>query len=144
MNNESYYRCLAVIDRINDEAMKKFGSGYKFSIALGRNPSWWNVRYSAATFPRLSNIVTYAKLFNVSVEYLLTGKNRIKYIPCDVCCDNIYKKYKSQRISVDNCHKFAPIMFKVKRGSQVNLGTLFELEYVFKTPAYNLGFKESI
>lgn len=142
MNDNSYYRCLSVIDRINDEAIKKFGSGYKFSKALGRNTSWWNVRYSAATFPRLSNIVTYAHLFDVSVEYLLTGKNRVKYIPCEVCCENLYNKYKSQKISVENCYKYAPIMFKVKRGCQVNLATLFELEDILKTPAYKLCFKE--
>lgn len=142
MNDDSYYRCLDVLDRINEEAISKFNSGYGFSKALGRDPSWWNVRYSAVTFPRLHNILTYSKLFDVSVEYLLTGKNRTPFIPCVVCCDTIYQKYKSQKISIENCHKFAPIMFKVKRGSQVNLGTLFELEDLLKTPAYKLAFKE--
>lgn len=142
MKDETYYRCLGVIDRINDEATSKFKSGYGFSKALGRNPSWWNVRYGAVTFPRLNNIVTYSELFDVSVEYLLTGKKRTKYIPCIVCCENLYNKYKSTKISVENCQKYAPIMFKVKRGCQVNLATLFEMENILKTPAYNLGFKE--
>lgn len=143
MNDDSYYRCLGVIDRINEEAISKFGSGYKFSKALGRNTSWWNVRYSAATFPRLENINTYAKLFNVSVDYLLTGKNRKPYYSMVVCCGRLYNEYKSHKIPVDKCKKYAPIMFRVKQGHEVNLSTLFDFENMFNIPAYELGFKRS-
>lgn len=143
MNDDSYYRCLGVIDRINEEAISKYGSGYKFSKALGRNTSWWNVRYSAATFPRLENINTYAKLFDVSVDYLLTGKNKGIYIPSTVDCNRLYQEYKSHKIPVDMCKKYAPIMFKVRQGHGVNLGTLFDFEEFFKVSAYELGFKKS-
>lgn len=143
MKDESYYKCLDVIDRINEEAIKNFGSGYKFSKALGRNPSWWNVRYSNVTFPRLQNINTYSKLFNVSIDYLLTGKNKNIYVPSVVDCDRLYQEYKSHKIPVDMCKKYAPIMFKVRQGHEVNLGTLFDFEEFFKISAYELGFKKS-
>lgn len=140
MNDEVYYRCLSVLDRINDEAVIKFGSGYAFSKALGRDKSFWNVRISAITFPRMKNIIIYAKTLNLSVEYLLTGKHRGIYHPCEINCQRIYQEYKSRKISIENCRRFAPIMFKVKRGAEVNLSTLFELEDLFKIPAYQLGF----
>lgn len=143
MSDESYYRCLDVVERINTEAMAMFGSGYKFSKALGRNKSWWNVRYSNVTFPRLQNINTYSKLFNVSINYLLTGKNREEYIPSIVSCERLYQEYKSHKIPVDMCKKYAPIMFRVKRGHEVNLRTLFDFEDMFKISAYELGFKKS-
>lgn len=142
MNDNSYYRCLAVIDRINEEAIKKFNSGYGFSKALGRNRSWWNVRYSMATFPRLKNINTYARLFDVSVQYLLVGGKRNKYTPVIVDCQEIYKKYKSKKQPVEVCRKYAPIMFHVKQGHEINLGTLFDLEELFKIPCYELCFKK--
>lgn len=143
MKDESYYRCLDVLERINDEAISKFGSAYGFSKALGRNASFWNVRYGAVTFPRLTNIRTYAKLFNLSVRYLLTGKNRDVYSPVDVCCSRLYEEYKKHKLSIDDCKKYAPIMFKVKRGHEVNLGTLFDFEDMLKVPAYELGFMNS-
>lgn len=144
MNDESYYKCLDILDRINDEAISKFGSGYAFSKALGRDKSFWNVRYSAVTFPRLKNILTYSKILDVSVEYLLTGKHKDKYKPCEIDYQNIYNEYKKHKIPVDMCYKLAPIMFKVKRGSSVNLGTLIELSDMFRIPVYQLGFKKPL
>lgn len=143
MNDESYYKCLDVVDRINEEVIRNFGSGYKFSKALGRNPSWWNVRYSRVTFPRLQNINTCSQLFNVSIDYLLTGKNRSIYIPSVVSCERLYREYKKKKISIELCKKYAPIMFHVKQGRSVNLGTLFDFEEILKIPAYELGFKKS-
>ena len=143
MKDESYYRCLDVLDRINSEAVSKYGSGYAFSKALGLNQSFWNVHYSNVIFPRLSNINKYAQIFDVSVFYLLTGKNRDSYVPVVVSCERLYKEYKTHKLSVDDCRKYAPIMFKVKRGHEVNLGTLFDFEDMFKISAYELGFKKS-
>ena len=144
MNDESYYICLDRLDRINDEAITKFGSGYAFSKALGRHKSFWNVHYGNVIFPRLKNIITYAHNLDVSVEYLLTGKNRDKYEPCEIDYQNIYNEYKKHKISVDNCHKLAPIMFRVKRGLGINLGTLIELSDMFDIPYYELGFKKPL
>lgn len=143
MSDESYYRCLDVLERINEEALSKFGSGYGFSKALGRNKSWWNVRYGNVTFPRLTNINRYAELFDVSVDYLLTGKNRDVYIPSEVSCERLYHEYKSRKIPLDVCKKYAPIMFRVRQGHEINLETLFDFEDMFKISAYELGFKKS-
>jgi hypothetical protein len=144
MKDESYYRCLDVLDRINSEAISKYGSGYAFSKALGLSQSFWNVHYSNVIFPRLSNINKYAQIFDVSVCYLLTGKNRDSYVPVVVSCDRLYKEYKTHKLSVDDCRKYAPIMFQVKRGHEVNLGTLFDFEDMFKISAYDLVFKKPL
>ena len=144
MNDDAYYKCLDILDRINDEAVSKFGSGYAFSKALGRDKSFWNSHYGNVIFPRLKNIVIYSKLLDVSVEYLLTGKNKQKYEPCEINYQNIYTEYKNHKIPVDKCYKLAPIMFKVKRGSSVNLGTLIELSDMFNISAYDLAFKKPL
>ena len=144
MNDESYYKCLDILDRINDEAISKFGSGYAFSKALGRDKSFWNSHYGNVIFPRLKNIVIYSKLLDVSVEYLLTGKNKQKYKDCEIDYNKIYNEYKKHKIPVDKCYKLAPIMFKVKRGSSVNLGTLIELSDMFNISAYDLVFKKPL
>lgn len=143
MTDESYYRCLDVLERINEEAISKFGSGYGFSLALGRNKSWWNVRYGAVTFPRLTNINKYAQLFDLSVDYLLTGKHRNIYVPVVVDCGRLYHEYKNHKLSIEMCKKYAHIMFKVRQGHEVNLGTLFDCETSFKVSAYELGFRKS-
>ena len=35
-------------------------------------------------------------------------------------------------------------MFKVKRGSGLNLGTIIELSDMFRIPVYQLGFKKPL
>ena len=97
MSNE-YYETLFVMDRIEDLAVRKFVTLSNFGRKFGKSPAWaYNALCNGSNF-KIKKINEIAKLLDVNLEYLFTGKNKQPYngaIDTQKVIDNIPPKHKN-------------------------------------------------
>lgn len=74
--SDNYYVCLEIIDRISHEALKKYITYSKFSQACGYPKSWWYKVIDSGCSITYQTLNKVAEALNLSVEYLITGKDR--------------------------------------------------------------------
>lgn len=147
MKNDSYYIVFNIVDRINDEIIKKFRAGWRFSEYIKKSRQYWNVIYSRASIgPK--NLIMLAEALDLSVEYLITGKNRGPYIPVKIDYTRLFAEHKKlTRIHHQDGGRFsnsiaACICKTKKKGHILSFKTLFALEEELRIPIYKLGFME--
>ena len=94
---DAYYDSLSVYDRVVDEAIKKYSNLSKFADELGLCRSTFYNKISL----RADNLLKYAKVLNISVNYLLTGKKKDVYKPIEPR----YTMIRTQKLpkNTDNC-----------------------------------------
>ena len=94
---DAYYDSMSVYDRVVEEAIKKYSNLSKFADELGLNRSTFYNKISL----RADNLLKYAKVLNISVNYLLTGKKKDVYKPIEAR----YTMIRIQNLpkNTDNC-----------------------------------------
>ena len=135
ITNEHYYRALNIMDRVEELREEKRVSRYEIGKNLKHTGAYYQAFYDACRTIRVSTLVNFAKALDVSVEYLLTGKNK-----------KPYKDFKVDfKIIKENNVKYLPnrlqvIKGRLKRGVCNNLSvkSLFEFENYYKIPANKL------
>lgn len=96
-DDDAYYDSLSVYDRVVEEAIKKYSNLSKFADELGLCRSTFYNKISLRT----DNLLKCAKVLNISVNYLLTGKKKDVYKPIEECY-TVIKKQKLPK-NTDNC-----------------------------------------
>ena len=96
-DDDAYYDSMSVYDRVVEEAIKKYSNLSKFADELGLNRSTFYNKISL----RADNLLKYAKVLNISVNYLLTGKKKDVYKPIEAR----YTMIRTQKLpkNTDNC-----------------------------------------
>ena len=96
-DDDAYYDSLSVYDRVVEEAIKKYSNLSKFADELGLNRSTFYNKISLRT----DNLLKCAKVLNISVNYLLTGKKKDVYKPVEPR----YTMIRTQKLpkNTDNC-----------------------------------------
>ena len=96
-DDDAYYDSLSVYDRVVDEAIQKYSNLSKFADELGLCRSTFYNKISLRT----DNLLKCAKVLNISVNYLLTGKKKDVYKPIAEC----YTVIRTQKLpkNTDNC-----------------------------------------
>ena len=96
-DDDAYYDSLSVYDRVLDEAIKKYSNLSKFADELGLCRSTFYNKISLRT----DNLLKYAKVLNISVNYLLTGKKKDVYKPIEAR----YTMVRTQKLpkNTENC-----------------------------------------
>ena len=96
-DDDAYYDSMSVYDRVVEEAIKKYSNLSKFADELGLNRSTFYNKISL----RADNLLKYAKVLNISVNYLLTGKKKDVYKPIEPR----YTMIRTQKLpkNTDNC-----------------------------------------
>ena len=94
---DAYYDSLSVYDRVVEEAIKKYSNLSKFADELGLCRSTFYNKISLRT----DNLLKYAKVLNISVNYLLTGKKKDVYKPIEAR----YTMIRTQKLpkNTENC-----------------------------------------
>ena len=94
---DAYYDSLSVYDRVVEEAIKKYSNLSKFADELGLCRSTFYNKVSLRT----DNLLKCAKVLNISVNYLLTGKKKDVYKPVEAR----YNMIRTQKLpkNTDNC-----------------------------------------
>lgn len=140
MNNtdESYYQSLSIHDRIEEERIKQGISKAQLSKRLKHTDVYWSVVYSECRCMRISTINKIAEQLDVSLEYLLYGRN--------------YGKYEGKPISLKKIsdivfHKFVhlsrsehTILSKLRKNKQNDLtvNMYFKIENTLKTDLWSI------
>ena len=144
--NESYYRGISVLERIQEELLNLGISGIKFSRMLGYSDNWWNTKYYIVSVPKVNTLLKIAKVLNISYEYLLTGNNRTTYKPVKVNMKQLIYFYEKEK---HNLGKAIPnimtvTIYNLKRGTQksITCKLLFDFERLLKVSAYKLIVNE--
>ena len=96
-DDDAYYDSMSVYDRVVEEAIKKYSNLSKFADELGLCRSTFYNKISLRT----DNLLKYAKVLNISVNYLLTGKKKDVYKPVEPR----YTIIRTQKLpkNTDNC-----------------------------------------
>ena len=129
MSDQSYYITLAVIDRISELAIGKFGSFSAFSKKMGWKSPRWGVLYNNGRCINFNTLVRIAKVLDLSIEYLLTGKNKSSYIEENLSVRNLaLMKIHGASNSIYS------VLSKIRNNKQKDIGliTLFDIEEVSK------------
>lgn len=94
---DAYYDSLSVYDRVVEEAIQKYSNLSKFADELGLNRSTFYNKISLRT----DNLLKCAKVLNISVNYLLTGKKKDVYKPIEAR----YTMIRTRKLpkNTDNC-----------------------------------------
>ena len=94
---DAYYDSLSVYDRVVEEAIQKYSNLSKFADELGLCRSTFYNKISLRT----DNLLKCAKVLNISVNYLLTGKKKDVYKPIEAR----YTMVRTQNLpkNTDNC-----------------------------------------
>ena len=96
-DDDAYYDSMSVYDRVVEEAIKKYGYLSKFADEVGLCRSTFYNKISLRT----DNLLKCAKVLNISVNYLLTGKKKDVYKPIEAR----YTMVRTQNLpkNTDNC-----------------------------------------
>ena len=94
---DAYYDSMSVYDRVVEEAIQKYSNLSKFANELGLCRSTFYNKVSLRT----DNLLKYAKVLNISVNYFLTGKKKDVYKPVEAR----YTMIRTQNLpkNTENC-----------------------------------------
>ena len=135
ITNEHYYRALNVMDKIEEIRVKKGIAGYKIGKFLGHTPSYYYTAYDNCRTIKVSTLIKLAKSLDISVEYLLSGKNKEEFKPFEFNLDiikNTKVKYLPNRLRVIKCR------IVKNKANNISLKTLFEFEHYLKISAIKI------
>lgn len=135
-DEDNYYRRLEIKDRLIDHLYEKYGSLYQASIACGKSKGYVG---NFNTLFRINSLYEFCRISDISLEYILTGKNKSGFTPVEITYQNILKEYYAKR---KPRHHSAIVMavFKIKHQTNPNFGlnTLLTLSDHFKKDIYYL------
>lgn len=135
INNEHYYRALNVMDRIDEIREEKGIIKTEFGKQLGHTMPYYHVTYNGFRIIKFSTLVNFAKVLDISVEYLLTGRNKDIFKPVKLDLELISSK-RGKRFP--NYLRVIKHYIKQGRTKDINLKTLFEFEHYLNIPVTNL------
>ena len=143
---DSYYKALNVLERIQEELLKSGVSGVDLSRKLGVSDTWWNNKYNIVCFPKVNTLLKIAKALNISYEYLLTGCNRNIYKPIEVNMKQLISFYEKGKYHMEKMtpNRINVAIHHLKRGKQksITCKLLFDFERLLKVSAYKLIVNE--
>lgn len=141
MNENSYYRALAVSDRLYDAYLLRGKSLASLGLKGGWKASQLYRYFSGLDFPKLDTLTALAKTLNVSVCWLLDGGQKRPYQNTNISFDKIVNdKPKNKSIPPQQ----RVIISRIRHGKQANvsLTTAFDFEELFGISADKLFVKE--
>ena len=96
-DDDAYYDSMSVYDRVVEEAIKKYSNLSKFANELGLDRTSFYNKISLRT----DTLLKCAKVLNISVNYLLTGKKKDVYKPIEAR----YTMIRTQKLpkKTENC-----------------------------------------
>lgn len=131
MSDESYYRTLDVIDRIKDEAIKKFTTLGKFSRACGKHQSWFYVIYGSGNGIKLSTLINCARVLDVSIWYFLCKEPKKPFSELNIDVKEVMRRTKGMKRGFYNIRESK---WKIMHGltKDITLQMLFNIQEVMK------------
>lgn len=133
--NENYYRALNIIDRIEEIREEKRIGKTIIGKTLGCSKQYYYSAYDNCRCLKVKTLDRIAKILDVSLEYLLTGKNKEPYKKIDINFDLI-KNTKIKKLP--NYLQSTRSYLRSGRCTDLNTKSLFEFEEYSKIPVIKL------
>lgn len=111
--DDTYYDSLSVYDRVVEEAIQKYGFLSKFADEVGLCRSTFYNKISLRT----DSLLMYAKVLNISVNYLLTGNKKDVYKPIE----ERYTRVRTQRFPKNTDNTLLVIRSQLNKGIKKHL-----------------------
>lgn len=112
-DDDAYYDSLSVYDRVVEEAIKKYSFLSKFADEVGFCRSAFYNKISLRT----DNLLKCAKVLNISVNYLLTGKKKDVYKPIEPR----YTMIRTHKLPKNTDHCLRVEKCQLNKGTKKNL-----------------------
>ena len=123
---DAYYDSMSVYDRVVEEAIQKYSNLSKFANELGLCRSTFYNKVSLRT----DNLLKYAKVLNISVNYLLTGKKKDVYKPVEAR----YTMIRTQKLpkNTENCLRVVKCQLNKGIKKHLTVRSVLRFAKVFK------------
>jgi transcriptional regulator with XRE-family HTH domain len=135
ITNEHYYRAINIMDRVDELREKKGICKTQIGKQQGFTPPYYHSFYNGCRAIRINSLYNIAKVLNVSVEYLLTGKNQDMFKDFKLDFDMILNNDKT---GVPTRLRVIKHYLKTGKAKDISVKTLFEFEHYLKIPAIKL------
>lgn len=112
-DEDAYYDSLSVYDRVVEEAISKYGTLYQFAKAVGVTKCLFYNKFTLRT----DNLLKCAKVLNISVNYLLTGKKKDVYKPIEAR----YTMVRTQKFPKNTDNTLLVIRSQLNKGIKKHL-----------------------
>lgn len=112
-DDDAYYDSLSVYDRVVEEVILKYGYLSKFADEVGLCRSTFYNKISLRT----DTLLRCAKVLNISVNYLLTGKKKDVYKPIE----ERYTMVRAQRFPKNTDNTLLVIRSQLNKGIKKHL-----------------------
>lgn len=135
ITNEHYYRAINIMDIIDELREKKGICKTQIGKQQGFTPPYYHSFYNGCRAIRINSLYNIAKVLNVSVEYLLTGKKQDTFKDFKLDFSNIINNDKT---GVPTRLRVIKHYLKSGKAKDISVKTLFEFEHYLKIPAIKL------
>lgn len=135
ITNDHYYRALNIMNRVEEIRQKLNIPKTEFGKKLGYTPAYYYAFYNSCRTIKVSTLIKFAEILNVSVNYLLTGKNYEQFKNFTLNYDNIIN---SKKRKTPNSLKVIKTALKYGKIKDLNIKSLFEFEEQLHIPAIKL------
>lgn len=133
--NDNYYRALDIINRIEEIREEKNITRTEFGKQMGLSQSYYYVVYDNCRIIRINTLVKIAKILNISIEYLFTGKNKQPFKDFKINYDKIIN---AKTIKMPNRLRVIKSNLKRNKTSNIMLKTIFDFERQLNISAIKL------
>lgn len=125
---------IEIRERINKAILDKFKSFYYVAKAVNKSPSFF---YGYRNLQSIESINEMCKLCDVSLEYILTGKNKGKYKLIKPTFSGLLRLYSANRCNHSSVE--TQTIFRIKHGTtRIDLSVLNNLAKKYDTSIYEL------
>lgn len=131
-DDDAYYDSLSVYDRVVEEAISKYSNLSKFANELGLCKT---SLYSKISL-RVDTLLKCAKVLNISVNYLLTGKKKDIYKPIEAR----YTMIRTQKLpkNTDNCLRVEKCQLNKGTKKHLTVRSVLRFAKAFKCEPVNI------
>lgn len=133
--NDNYYIAINILNRIEKVRTEKSLLQIELCRRMGKCAAWWNVALNGARTLRFNTLCRIAKALNISVEYLITGKNKARYRHCYLNREKIISLYE-----YNVPPRILTILSQIRNNKKNDLSikTLLDISYYYKIDIINL------
>lgn len=133
-DSDSYYDALRVLDRLEEVRERKGINKIYMATSLGYSPQYYYKILDFSQVIRLELLRKFSQVLDVSLEYILTGKNYSEYKDVTISYEKFLQLYDSRRYSVKIPNRMTASICNLRKGKTKNLSIpiLFEFESLYK------------
>lgn len=134
ISDDSYYDSLRILDRLEEVRTEKGKTKSYISTSLGYSPQYYAKIITCSSINKLDTLVKFCKVLDISLEYILTGRNYSAYKEIEICYDKFLELYDTLKYKYRIPNNLTSTVSNFRKGSHKHflIRTLFEFANIYK------------